>query len=722
MTTPRKILVTNALPYANGDIHLGHLVGYIQADIWVRYQRMRGNTVHYVCADDTHGTPVMLRAEKEGLTPEQLINRVHGEHSRDFRDFGVAFDNYHSTHSPENRWYAEDIYTRLRDGARLIDTRSIEQFYDPVKEMFLPDRFIKGECPKCGAADQYGDNCEVCGAAYAPTELKNPYSAVSGAKPVLKTSEHYFFRLSDPRAVEFLRDWTQGSTPDGSRRLQLEAANKMKEWLGEAGENKLSDWDISRDAPYFGFEIPGAPGKYFYVWLDAPIGYFASFRNLAARNPDIDVAAFTEAGPAAATGTELIHFIGKDILYFHALFWPAMLHFAGYRSPTQLCVNGFLTVDGAKMSKSRGTFITARSYIEQKLNPEWLRYYFAGKSNGTMEDVDLNLDDMIAKVNSDLVGKFVNIASRCAGFIAKRFDGKLGEHDQAAALDWNLDEVTAAYEQRDYSRALRRIMEFADQANGYVNDNKPWELAKQEGQEARLHVVCSTAINIFKALTGLLKPVLPALAAQVETFLAIAPLGWDTLLAPLPAGHAIGAYSHLMTRIERKQVDALLEANRESLAPATEAAPAKAAKGKDDKAAHSEQRHAQHQAHAATTEATQANEFEPYISIDDFGKVDLRIARIVSAEHVEGAAKLLRLQLDIGEETPRQVFAGIKSAYDPATLVGRLTVMVANLAPRKMKFGMSEGMVLAASDASGEHPGLFILSPDAGAVPGMRVK
>ena len=722
MTTPRKILVTNALPYANGDIHLGHLVGYIQADIWVRYQRMRGNMVHYVCADDTHGTPVMLRAEKEGQTPEQLINRVHGEHSRDFRDFGVAFDNYHSTHSEENRWYAEDIYTRLRDGARLIETRAIEQYYDPVKEMFLPDRFIKGECPKCGAADQYGDNCEVCGAAYAPTELKNPYSAVSGAKPVLKTSEHYFFRLSDPRAVEFLRDWTQGTTPDGSRRLQLEAANKMKEWLGEAGENKLSDWDISRDAPYFGFEIPDAPGKYFYVWLDAPIGYFASFRNLAARNPDIDVAAFTEAGPAAATCTELIHFIGKDILYFHALFWPAMLHFAGYRSPTQLCVNGFLTVDGAKMSKSRGTFITARSYIEQKLNPEWLRYYFAGKSNGTMEDVDLNLDDMIAKVNSDLVGKFVNIASRCAGFIAKRFDGKLGSHDAAAALDWNLDEVAAAYENRDYSRALRRIMEFADQANGYVNDNKPWELVKQEGQEARLHVVCSTAINIFKALTGLLKPVLPSLAAQVETFLAIEPLGWDNLLAPLPAGHAIGAYSHLMTRIERKQVDALLEANRESLAPAaTETQPAKG--GKDAaKAAHSEQRHAQHQANAAATEAEQASEFEPYISIDDFGKVDLRIARIVSAEHVEGAAKLLRLQLDIGEEKTRQVFAGIKSAYDPATLVGRLTVMVANLAPRKMKFGMSEGMVLAASDASGETPGLFILSPDAGAMPGMRVK
>ena len=720
MSSPRKILVTNALPYANGDIHLGHLVGYIQADIWVRYQRMRGNQVHYVCADDTHGTPVMLRAEKEGLTPEQLIDRVHGEHSRDFRDFGVAFDNYHSTHSPENRWYAEDIYTRLRDGAKLIDTRAIEQFYDPVKEMFLPDRFIKGECPKCGAADQYGDNCEACGAAYAPTELKNPYSAVSGAKPVLRTSEHYFFRLSDPKAVEFLRGWTQGSTPDGSRRLQQEAANKMKEWLGEAGENKLSDWDISRDAPYFGFEIPGAPGKYFYVWLDAPIGYFASFKNLADKRGDIDVAAFTEAGPAAVAGTELIHFIGKDILYFHALFWPAMLHFAGYRTPTQLCVNGFLTVDGAKMSKSRGTFITARSYIEQKLNPEWLRYYFAGKSNGTMEDVDLNLDDMIAKVNSDLVGKFVNIASRCAGFIAKRFDGQLAAHDPAFGLDWNIDEVAAAFEARDFSRALRKIMEFADQANGYVNDNKPWELAKQEGQDARLHVVCSTAINIFKALTGLLKPVLPALAAQVEDFLAIAPITWADALAPLPAGHTIKPYSHLMTRIERKQVDALLEANRDSLAPAaTEAKPAKAA-AKDAKEAHSEQRHAQHQAHTAATETAQASEFEPFISIDDFTKVDLRIARIVSAEHVEGAAKLIKLMLDIGEPQPRQVFAGIKSAYDPASLVGRLTVMVANLAPRKMKFGMSEGMVLAAS--GDDTPGLFILSPDAGAQPGMRVK
>ncbi|HNB65824.1 MAG TPA: methionine--tRNA ligase [Rhodocyclaceae bacterium] len=717
--TTRKILVTNALPYANGDIHLGHLVGYIQADIWVRYQRMRGHTVHYVCADDTHGTPVMLRAEKEGLTPEQLIARVHGEHLRDFTDFGVAFDHYHSTHSSENRWYAEDIYTRLRDSARLIETRAIEQFYDPVKEMFLPDRFIKGECPKCGAQDQYGDNCEVCGAAYAPTDLKHPRSAVSGAEPVLKTSEHYFFRLSDPRAVEFLREWTQGTTPEGERRLQAEAANKMKEWLGDSGENALSDWDISRDAPYFGFEIPGAPGKYFYVWLDAPIGYFASFRHLAILRGDIDVADYTEAGPAAATGTELIHFIGKDILYFHALFWPAMLHFAGYRTPTQLCVNGFLTVDGAKMSKSRGTFITARSYTEQKLNPEWLRYYFAGKSNGTMEDVDLNLDDMIAKVNSDLVGKFVNIASRCAGFIAKRFDGKLAAHDSALDLAWSADEVAAAYEARDYSRALRRIMEFADQANAYVNDHKPWELAKQDGQAARLHVVCSTALNLFKALSGLLKPVLPALASQVETFLRIEPLQWADVLTPLPAGHAILSYSHLMTRIERKQIDALLDANRESLAPAA-ATPAKA--DKTTQPAHSEQRHAQHQAHAAKVEAAHASAFEPFIGIDDFAKVDLRIARIVSAEHVDGAAKLLRLQLDIGEAQPRQVFAGIKSAYDPATLVGRLTVMVANLAPRKMKFGMSEGMVLAASDESGTHAGLFILSPDAGAVPGMRVK
>ena len=731
----RKLLVTNALPYANGDIHLGHLVGYIQADIWVRYQRMRGHSVHYVCADDTHGTPVMLRAEKEGLTPEQLIERVHGEHLRDFTAFGVAFDNYHSTHSAENRFYAEDIYARLKAGG-LIDTRSIEQYYDPVKEMFLPDRFIKGECPKCGAPDQYGDNCEACGAAYAPTELKNPYSAVSGAKPVLKTSEHYFFRLSDERAVAFLREWTRGTNAAGERRLQMEAANKMKEWLGEnateEGENTLSDWDISRDAPYFGFEIPGAPGKYFYVWLDAPIGYLASFRNLAAKRAaageTIAVEDYTDAARAAAAGTEMVHFIGKDILYFHALFGPAMLKFAGYATPSRLCVNGFLTVDGAKMSKSRGTFITAHSYIAQKLDPEWLRYYFAGKSNGTMEDVDLNLDDMIAKVNSELVGKFVNIASRCAGFIGKRFDGRLGEADAAACAEfaaaWSEGRVATAFEERDYSRALREVMRLADLANQYVNDHKPWELARQEGQEARLHTVCSTALTMFRDLTRYLKPVLPALAAQVETFLAIPAMDWQGDWAALPAGHAIQAYSHLMTRVERKQIDALLEANRESLAPAT-AAPAKTDKpAKDTEAESSQQRHAEKQQHSAQAAETAS----PHITIDDFTKVELRIARIVDAQHVEGADKLIRLALDIGEADesgnpkPRQVFAGIKSAYDPATLIGRLTVMVANLAPRKMKFGMSEGMVLAASDAAGSTPGIFLLSPDAGAHPGMKVK
>jgi len=705
---PRKILVTNALPYANGDIHLGHLVGYIQADVWVRYQRMRGHTVHYVCADDTHGTPIMLRAEKEGITPEALIERVHGEHLRDFTGFHVAFDNYHSTHSDENRAYAEDFYAKLR-AAGFIETRAIEQFYDPKREMFLPDRFIKGDCPKCGAADQYGDNCEACGAAYAPTELKNPRSAVSGATPELRSSEHFFFRLSDPRAVAFLREWTRGANAAGTRRLQQEAANKMREWLGDEGENTLSDWDISRDAPYFGFEIPGAPGKYFYVWLDAPIGYLASFRNYAGKTGGIEVEDYTDPARAERAGTEMVHFIGKDILYFHALFWPAMLHFAGYRTPTQLAVNGFLTVDGAKMSKSRGTFITAQSYLDQGLNPEWLRYYFATKSNSTMEDVDLNLDDMIAKVNSDLVGKFVNIASRCAGFITKRFEGRLAAADEAACAEFRAacesGVIARAYEERDFGRATREIMRLADIANQYVNDHKPWELAKQDGQEARLHQVCSTALTMFRDLSLYLKPVLPATAARVEAFLAIDPMVWPGTWQPLPAGHVITPYQHMMTRVERKQIDALIEANRESLAPA----PASAS---------SEQRHAERQQHQAQAAETAS----PHISIDDFAKVDLRVARIVSAEHVEGADKLLRLQLDIGEDKPRQVFAGIKSAYDPAALVGRLTVMVANLAPRKMKFGMSEGMVLAASDENDKAAGLYILSPDSGARPGMRIR
>ena len=711
MTQKRKIMVTSALPYANGAIHLGHMVEHIQTDVWVRFQKMRGHDCHYVCADDTHGTPIMLAAEKQGITPEALIERVKAEHLADFSGFHIGYDNYYSTNSPENRHFAEKIYRTLKDSGKIV-SRTIEQLYDPEKQMFLPDRFVKGECPKCAAKDQYGDSCEVCGAAYAPTELKNPYSAVSGATPELRSSEHFFFRLSDPKAVEFLREWTRATNADGSRRMPPEASNKMREWLGEAGENKLSDWDISRDAPYFGFEIPDAPGKYFYVWLDAPIGYLASFKHYADR-VGLDVTDYIDPVKAEAAGTEMVHFIGKDILYFHALFWPAMLKFADYRTPNFLNVNGFLTVDGAKMSKSRGTFITARSYLEQKLNPEWLRYYYAAKLNSNIEDLDLSLDDFVAKVNSDLVGKFVNIASRCAGFISKRFEGKLAASDSAALEPFlNADTIaslTRAFNDRDYSTALREIMRLADVANVYVNDEKPWELAKDPAQLERLHRACSTALNQFRALTILLKPVLPALAAQVEAFFGVQPFVWSDLASPLPAGHTINTYAHLMTRIERKQIDALIEANKESLVT-------------EVKQPEPTQKHAQHQAHATQTEAAQAEAFEPFISIDDFGKVDLRIAKIVAAEHVEGAAKLLKLQLDIGEEKPRQVFAGIKSAYDPALLVGRLTVMVANLAPRKMKFGMSEGMVLAASDDKGEVPGLFILSPDAGAQPGMRVK
>ena len=698
----RKILVTSALPYANGAIHLGHLVEYIQTDIWVRFQKMRGHECWYVCADDTHGTPIMLRAEKEGITPEQLIARVHGEHSRDFAGFHVAFDNYYSTHSDETRFYADDIYGKLK-AAGLIEVRSIEQYYDPVKQMFLPDRFIKGECPKCGAKDQYGDSCESCGAAYAPTDLKDPYSAVSGAKPELKSSDHYFFKLSDPRCQGFLRQWTQ----EGDR-LQTEAANKLQEWLGQAGDNKLTDWDISRDAPYFGFEIPGAPGKYFYVWLDAPIGYMGSFKNLCGKRG----MSFDDWW-GKDSKSELYHFIGKDILYFHALFWPAELEHAGYRTPTKVFAHGFLTVDGAKMSKSRGTFITAESYLAQGLNPEWLRYYFAAKLNGTLEDVDLNLDDFVARVNSDLVGKYINIASRCAGFIGKRFDGRLADvsgNALIAEMSAAADGIARSLEERDFSRALRDIMALADKANGYIATEKPWEIAKQEGQDARLHKVCSEGLAMFRLLTIYLKPILPQLAERAEGFLNVAPFAWEDAARSLPAGHAIKTYEHLMTRIEPKLIDALLAANRESLAPT---AP-------DAKAEHSEQRHAQHQ-QQAEDKAQQKEGRETYISIDDFARVDLRIARIEKAEHVEGAEKLLKLTLDLGGET-RTVFAGIKSAYDPATLAGRLTVMVANLAPRKMKFGMSEGMVLAASDEEGKAAGLFLLSPDSGAQPGMRVK
>ncbi|ARO89053.1 methionine--tRNA ligase [Nitrosospira lacus] len=738
MMNKRKILVTSALPYANGSIHLGHLVEYIQTDIWVRFQKMQGHEVYYVCADDTHGTPIMLRAEQEGITPEALIAKVHGEHLSNFTGFHVEFDNYYTTHSPETRQYAENIYTRLKT-AGLIAVRAIEQLYDPVKQMFLPDRFIKGECPKCGAHDQYGDNCEACGAAYTPIDLKNPYSAVSGAVPVKKSTEHFFFKLSDTRCVDFLRAWTTSGT------LQPEAANKMREWLGAAGENELSDWDISRDAPYFGFEIPDAPGKYFYVWLDAPIGYMGSFRNLCERK-GIDFDEFWKKDSA----TELYHFIGKDILYFHALFWPAMLKNAGYRTPTKIFVHGFLTVNGEKMSKSRGTFITAGSYLKQELNPEWLRYYYATKLNGTMEDIDLNLDDFVARVNSDLVGKYINIASRCAGFITKRFDGKLCNyiasldkykypHQADSFLNSDNGDLTAGvktkepqpagnyrfsedplgneywlimnlhgaaeqiadyYEKREYLKASKKIMALADEANQYVDDMKPWELAKQEDEvsKIRLHEVCTVALNIFRLLTLYLKPVMPQLANNVEGFLNIPPLQWCDVLKDLPLDHAINPYQHLMTRIDQKEINAMIEANKQTLEPVTNP--------------HSPVRHAEAQQHATAPVAGS-------ISIDDFSKVDLRIAKIVDAEHVPGADKLLKLTLDIGEEQPRTVFAGIKSTYPPESLKGRLTVMVANLAPRKMKFGISEGMVLA---AGGESGGPYLLAPDEGAQPGMKVK
>ena len=683
--SPRKLLVTSALPYANGSIHLGHLVEYIQTDIWVRFQKMQGHTVHYVCADDTHGTPIMLRAEKEGITPEALIDGVHKEHSADFQEFLVEFDNYYSTNAPENKELSQSIYKKLKANGK-IATKTIEQFYDPVKNMFLPDRFIKGECPKCHAKDQYGDSCEVCGATYNPTELINAYSAVSGAAPIRKETEHYFFKLSE--CEDFLKEWTRSGT------LQGEAANKMAEWF----ESGLNDWDISRDAPYFGFEIPDAPGKYFYVWLDAPIGYMASFKNLCqAKGLDFD------EYWAENSKTELYHFIGKDILYFHALFWPATLEFSGYRKPTQIFAHGFLTVNGEKMSKSRGTFITARSYLEHIKNPEYLRYYYAAKLNSSMEDIDLSLDDFVARVNSDLVGKYINIASRTAGFINKRFDGKLratAKHPVIEALKSAEKLIAEAYEAREYGKALREIMRLADLANADVAEAAPWVKAKQAGDTAaqELHLDCSAALEMFRLLSLYLKPVLPKLVGDVERFLNIAPLTWSSVADSIANGHQINDYEHLITRVDPKLIEAMTEANKENLIATLQVSAPSVSK-----------------AIPATADLPEAE----YISIDDFTKVDLRIAKIINAEHVEGAEKLLKLTLDIGEEKSRQVFAGIKSAYDPATLVGRLTVMVANLAPRKMKFGMSEGMVLAASDENG---GPFILSPDAGANLGMRVK
>ena len=636
----RKILVTSALPYANGPIHIGHLVEYIQTDIWVRFQKMRGHECHYVCADDAHGTPIMLRARHEGIDPEELITRIGKEHRADFDDFNVNFDNYHSTHSDENRALSTTIYARNRDAGH-ITQRTITQAFDPQENMFLPDRFIKGECPRCGAPDQYGDSCEVCGATYSPTDLKNPVSAVSGATPIEKESDHYFFRLGDFEAL--LKDWTRAG------HLQEEVANKLDEWF-EAG---LRDWDISRDAPYFGFEIPDHPGKYFYVWLDAPIGYMASFSNLCART-DLDF----DTWWGKDADTELYHFIGKDIIYFHALFWPAMLHGAQFRTPTAIFAHGFLTVDGQKMSKSRGTFIKARTYLDH-LNPEYLRYYFAAKLSAGIDDIDLNLEDFAQRVNSDLVGKVVNIASRCAGFIRKRFAGRLsGQLPETRLFEDFVNQgesIASHYDRREFSRAVREIMALADRANQYIDERKPWVMAKEEGQDQALQDVCSVGINLFRLLIGYLRPILPATAAASETFLQIPPLTWDTLATPL-VGHEIAKFKPLMTRVDLKQIEAMLDDSREDLAaqPAAAAAPAG---------------------------PLSADPIAETIEFPDFDRVDLRIARIVEAKHVDGADKLLQLTLDIGGET-RNVFAGIKSSYAPEVLEGKLTVMVANLKPR----------------------------------------
>ena len=682
----RKILVTSALPYANGSIHLGHMVEHIQTDVWVRFQKLRGHECHYCCADDTHGTPVMLAAQKQGIAPEDMIAKVREEHLADFTGFHIGYDNYYSTHSPENKQFSQDIYRALKANGK-IESRVIEQLFDPEKQMFLPDRFVKGECPKCHAQDQYGDNCEVCGTTYSPTELINPYSAVSGAKPELRESEHFFFKLGE--CADFLKAWTSGNNPhDGKPHLQAEALNKMKEWLGEGEETTLSDWDISRDAPYFGFEIPDAPGKYFYVWLDAPVGYMASFKNLCDRI-GVDFDEYFKAD----SQTEMYHFIGKDILYFHALFWPAMLHFSGHRAPTGVYAHGFLTVDGQKMSKSRGTFITAKSYLEQGLNPEWMRYYIAAKLNSKIEDIDLNLQDFISRVNSDLVGKYVNIAARASGFIAKRFEGRLKDVSGSALLAKlaaESDNIAEQYENREYARALRDIMALADAVNEYVDANKPWELAKQEGQDARLHEVCSELINAFTMLTAYLAPVLPQTAANAARFLNLDAITWANTRETL-GEHAINKYEHLMQRVEQKQVDDLIEANKQSIAAA--AAPA--------------------------AEESKYEKVAEQASFDDFMKIDMRVAKVLNCEAVEGSTKLLKFDLDFGFEK-RIIFSGIAASYpNPAELNGRMVIAVANFAPRKMaKFGVSEGMILSAATAEGK---LKLLDVDAGAQPGDKV-
>jgi methionyl-tRNA synthetase len=713
---PRKLFVTTALPYANGPFHIGHIMEYVQADIWVRFQRLQGHKVNFVCADDTHGAPIMLRAESEGTTPEELIAKVAESHRRDYQRFGISWDNFYTTHSDENRELSAEIFLALQK-AGFIETKTIEQFFDPLKKMFLPDRYIKGECPKCGTKDQYGDSCENCGAVYAPTDLKNPYSALTGAKPVLKKSEHFFFRLSDPRCVEFLRGWTQEG------RLQPEVANKVREWL----DSGLNDWDITRDAPYFGIEIPGAPGKYFYVWLDAPIGYLASLKNY------LDKKGQDFAKYLADPKLEQIHFIGKDIIYFHTLFWPATLKFSDRKVPDNVYVHGFLQLSGEKMSKSRGISVSPQRYIELGLNPEWVRYYLAAKLNARVEDLDFNPDDFLARVNSDLVGKYVNIASRAAGFIGKRFGGVLSEEplsagrelkhkmrgnlaapvpddEQAPAILFEVksfaDAIATDYEAREFSKAIRQIMFLADRVNQYVDEQKPWEIAKEAGQDAALQWFCTLYLELFRILTIYLKPVLPKVAEEVEEFLALKPLAWEDVGTPLKPGQKVQPYRHLVSRIEPRQIDELLE-------PAAEAkpeAPVKAISAPD-------------------TPEFKLEPIEPprppvilpvgdTISIDDFAKIDLRIARIVDAELVADADKLLKLTLDIGIESNRTVFAGIRSVYTPKDLIGRLTVMVANLAPRKMRFGESQGMVLAAGDGNS----IYLLAPDSGAMPGMRVK
>ncbi len=678
----RKLFVTTALPYANANFHIGHIMEYTQADIWVRFQRMQGHEVHFVCADDAHGAPIMIAAEKAGKTPQQFVADIAAGRKQYLDGFHISFDNWHSTDGEENHALSKEIYKSLRAN-ELISVKTIEQFFDPQKSMFLPDRFIKGECPKCGAKDQYGDSCEVCGAVYTPTELKHPFSVLTGATPVLKSSEHYFFKLSDPRCVEFLEQWTQ--TPG---RLQQEVLNKIKEWFtkDDDGNGGLGDWDISRDAPYFGIEIPDAPGKYFYVWLDAPIGYLASLKNYFAKtNRDFD--AFFQ-DPAA----EQVHFIGKDITYFHTLFWPAMLHFSGRKTPNHVFVHGFLTVNGGeKMSKSRGTGLDPLKYLSLGMNPEWLRYYLAAKLNSRVEDVDFNPEDFVARVNSDLVGKYINIASRAAGFLSKRFDGQLSADvgvEGRALLDGlraHKAAIIELYETREFGKALREIMLLADRVNEYVDQNKPWDIAKQAGQDQLLQDVCTVCIEAFRLLSIYLKPVLPALVANVETFLQVAPMDFHDADRALGA-HRIGGYQHLMQRVDPKLLEALFEPP----------APPKVIPG--------------------------GEELAPEIKIDDFAKVDLRVAKIVKAELVDGSDKLLRLTLDVGEGRLRNVFSGIRSAFQPEQLEGKLTVMVANLAPRKMKFGVSEGMVLAASHAdSAAHPGLYLLEPFPGAQPGMRI-